>query len=482
MRAKLIEYTRYSRPFQESQLLENDGAIQRAGSQGGKDFKYDEFHSNVMRFGVRGSYWYLGSFVDWKTQADLFISIVTDDFHFLVCDFESTGNVLSRAFVASAVEFMRYLKSKGYKVILYTNRDIYNNWVAKYDGIRAAEFELWFSWPAPDSVLSILDSYVPLLPSGRKSCVIWQYMFGEHSPDGYEHDVFMGTKEDMYQWAAAGEIVPSPVSDEVPDFEAIPALPGPYWLLSDAEIFGDQTKAFDERFPGAKLDAYPATINMQEVWIEDAKLRFGTGIVKYSTSWLNSLKSKLTLLQWKWFWNENAGIHNRGDLGTVQQVTTAHNKVWVEKVDDQYAYISHYNNDENSVDLHTTIDPYRVHFVTVMGRTGNISTSGIFYPDLGHIPYPILAATKSHMLRIELKYIRSMLHLPMTVTVKTPNSRLNVRNLPTTVGSQVHTSFPDKTQIQIFELRKMSDGIWGRATSPNSLPGWVSLKYTDAMV
>lgn len=206
MRAKLIEVTRYSPPPPDASMY--DGIIQRAGSQGGKDYQYDAYHPGVMKFSVRGAYWYFGSSVGWKTQADLFLSIVGSDFQFLACDFEETGNVLNQSFVAAAMEFMAYVAQKtGKKVILYTNQSIYQDFIAKYDGVRAAKFPLWFAWPA--SNFDTIDTLTPPLPAARKDWTFWQYLFGEHAVDKFEHDVFNGDAATLRAWAEV-ETSPQP--------------------------------------------------------------------------------------------------------------------------------------------------------------------------------------------------------------------------------------------------------------------------------
>lgn len=213
-RAHLIEITKYSKPWSEDWLSANDGVIQRAGSQGDgrtiegcRDYRWNEFHANVMRFPVRGAYWYFGSIVPWRQQADMFLQIAGKDFHFLVCDFETFGNQMSASFVASAMEFCVYLKSKGYKVLIYTNLSIYQEWINRWDKERASQFELWISWPVDHipNLLNLVDIYAPSTPAGRPDWKVWQYMFGEHNPTGCEWDVFNGTPAELLVWATNGQ-------------------------------------------------------------------------------------------------------------------------------------------------------------------------------------------------------------------------------------------------------------------------------------
>lgn len=260
-----------------------------------------------------------------------------------------------------------------------------------------------------------------------------------------------------------------------PVTEKAPAIPGPYTLPSDGEITGDQTKAFDDRFPNAGLDAYPATVVMEETWLENGVLKFGKGSILYSDSWLARLKKKMTERQWNWFWNENAGIHNGTDK--VKMVTTAYNKVWVKSADDDHVYIQCYHNDEPAPDLRT-IDPYRIHYVTVMHRTLNHITGGIFYPDAGKVPYPVLSGAKSHTLRIAKEHVRPLVYLPLAVRVKSSGDHLNVRDIPSTSGA-ILARLKNGTEITIYELTKVGDEIWGRYTESGSAPGWVAMWFTN---
>jgi len=215
-RAKVIELTRYSKPWQDAWLTQNDAVIQRAGSQGdgvtvagSLDNNWTSFHPHVMQFPVRGAYWYFGGRVAWQKQADIFLKILGQDFHFLACDFED-ASLLNKTGVASAMEFCLYLKAHGQRVIFYTNSSIYQDYVAKYDASRAAQFPFWFSWPLPTVALPSYDVYLPPTPKARPDWTFWQYLFGEHSADGCEHDVFNGSVDDLRKWAGVVPVVPDP--------------------------------------------------------------------------------------------------------------------------------------------------------------------------------------------------------------------------------------------------------------------------------
>lgn len=283
-----------------------------------------------------------------------------------------------------------------------------------------------------------------------------------------------------------GKFVSDGVILDPPSVEITPAIPGPFSLPSDADLTGNQTASFDERFPGAKLDAYPATVVMEETWIDDGVVKKGRGNLSYSDSWMTAHTRKLTEKQYDWFWRNETGVHNgpHGEFGRVQQVTCAdsvlkRNRVWVEREDNDYYYIQCYYNDQPAPDL-STLDPYRMHFLTVMHRTLNANTGGIFYPNVGKVPYPLLAEKTGHTLRIEKKHCKSMVDVPFQTTTKTPNSRLMVRSTPgATDPETILTRLDNSTPITVFAFEKVGNAIWGRITSPDSLPGWIHMGFTN---
>jgi len=274
-------------------------------------------------------------------------------------------------------------------------------------------------------------------------------------------------------WATPGWDITDnePPDDDTPPVEPplVPAIPGPYYLLSDAEL----GIPWSERFAGAKLKAYPATIN----------LIGGSGTVQLSTAWQSALRSIMTLAQWLEIWKDEHGWHNRphyseigkynvGDVGRVQQVTFAHSKVWVTgiRADGRYE-IDAYYNDETPPDLRK-FDPYRNNTFSVMDDQGNI-----FYSDKGMLPVLVIANNRTEKLRIDKMYCKPLAYLPLKAHVKTGGDNLNVRAAPS-VGA-VYTTLKNGTPVTVFELWKVGNGAWGRITEPGSIAGWVAMWYTD---
>lgn len=247
-------------------------------------------------------------------------------------------------------------------------------------------------------------------------------------------------------------VAPLPIEQKI-------AIPGPCYLLSDAEL----GISWDSRFPGAKLDAYPATIN----------LRGGSGSVQLSPAWLTALRQIMTAAQWAETWKDEQGWHNKphGEIGRVQQLTFAHSYLWVTGVnsDGLYEVASYYNN-EQPPNLRAAYDKYRINVFSVMDKRGNI-----FYSDKGLLPVLVIANSRAERLRVYPRYCQ-MMHVPFAAHVHTPASRLNVRNAP---GGEVLTTMIDQTPVTVFELQMAGGAMWGRITSPDSLPGWISMYYTD---
>jgi GH25 family lysozyme M1 (1,4-beta-N-acetylmuramidase) len=224
-----------------------DFIIQRA-SYGGwwashRDEKFIQFLPSVMSVPIRGAYHYFSSKRSWKEQADKFLSVVSGlDYHFYVCDVETLYNDMNKTFIASAMEWCKYVHEKtGKKVVLYSNYYVYRDYIHAYDGVRASQYDFWFAW-YPDTIpVNTRDNFQPPLPPGRKSWSLWQFSPGESNDfgtplgigrRGVDVNVFNGTVADMRLWLGmddAPEVPPEveepPVEDEVPPVIIPPSLP-----------------------------------------------------------------------------------------------------------------------------------------------------------------------------------------------------------------------------------------------------------------
>lgn len=207
MRAVGIDISKWDTSFNPSLATGAlDFVIQRASYGITRDEKFFEHARGVEKVGIRGTYHYLSSGINWKTQADLFLSVISgSDFHFISCDFEAAFNVPSATFAAMAMEWMKYVKAETKKpVVLYSNLSMYNDWIGRYEAGRAAQYPLWianYPYFIPDP-----QKASPSTPRGRKDWLLWQYSPGEKNSFGAQNgvgrrgvdvNVFNGTPDEM---------------------------------------------------------------------------------------------------------------------------------------------------------------------------------------------------------------------------------------------------------------------------------------------
>lgn len=247
-----------------------------------------------------------------------------------------------------------------------------------------------------------------------------------------------------------------------PPVEQVPAIPGPFYLLSPGDI-GEPWS-----WPEGALDAYPAVVHT----------RGGVGQASFEGAWLAALRAIMTAVQWaKTWWPPDRGWNNDGEEGHVKEIEFAHNIKWVTRVnsDGWYEYDVYYLSDPPP-NLNVPVDPYRRGIMTIDYKYDHEDTGGIVKDDYLR-PYISIARDRTEKLRIDPKYLRSLASLPMKVTVKTGGGNLNVRDMPST--GAVITTLPNGSGATVFELRKVGNGVWGRVTSQGSVPGWIALWLTD---
>ncbi|MFH1907787.1 MAG: glycoside hydrolase family 25 protein [Chloroflexota bacterium] len=196
-----------------------DFAIMKASDATFRDKKFAEIWSGVQKVPIRGAYHYLRSGIDWKAQADFFISVVSGyDFHFYVMDFEGTNNTMGAPFADMARKWIEYVTTQtGKLVLLYTNPAHYDGDLSPY-GNWMKDYPLWIAqyWNNPSADKN------PGLPKTRKSgdWIIYQYAcevnFPGHakeygtSANSVDLNVFNGTVADMRAWLKLGAPPPPP--------------------------------------------------------------------------------------------------------------------------------------------------------------------------------------------------------------------------------------------------------------------------------
>lgn len=207
-----------------------DFIIQRASWSGYKDDKFDLMLPETQKVGVRGAYHYYSSGVNWKYQADLFLSVVKDKgFHFYVLDYETAYNNLNGRTIAEAAEFVKYVKAQTNKICMfYFSPNVYNNFIKPFGYTNwLNQQEIWEAqYPWTLTQTPPYDS--PKLPAGVNSWRMWQFgasdvsfTAGRHAgPDygqtlqGCDLNYFNGTIDELYSWAGITEqppIDPPPV-------------------------------------------------------------------------------------------------------------------------------------------------------------------------------------------------------------------------------------------------------------------------------
>lgn len=193
--------------------------IQRASYGIVKDQNFNAILPEVQKIPIRGAYHYYSSSVNWKLQADLFLSIIGDaKFHFYVLDYEGAYNNLDGRTIAEAAEFVRYVKQKTNKrCMIYFNCDIYKRFVVPYGYTNWSNLQdVWIA-QYPYSIGQTPLATAPALPVGLKKWDIWQYGAADVNftagktagPDyggglgGMDLNYFNGSIDDMLAWASS---------------------------------------------------------------------------------------------------------------------------------------------------------------------------------------------------------------------------------------------------------------------------------------
>ena len=171
---------------------------------------------------MRMAYHYFNTGVDWKAQADKFLSIVQGlGFHAAWLDYESYANTLTGTSYQQAYNWIEYVKQNFEGIVgFYTNMNIYQTKMNPY-GTWHHDEEFWYAlyyyYPNPFTM-------TPTLPKGRsKLNDFWQYgitqVYGNQD-NGMDYgagrvtldvDVAMMPVEQLYQ---KYRVVPPPTLDD----------------------------------------------------------------------------------------------------------------------------------------------------------------------------------------------------------------------------------------------------------------------------
>jgi GH25 family lysozyme M1 (1,4-beta-N-acetylmuramidase) len=144
-RAHGIDVSKWQRYFDASV---NPGDIQfiviRTSYGMMTDESYTKLLESIQPVPLRGAYHYFSSGSPWEMQAKLYLNLVRDaGIHFHCLDIESAYNKRSAGFALAARKWMEHVRDATEQpVVLYTNPNIYNTWLAPY-GDWMKEWPLW---------------------------------------------------------------------------------------------------------------------------------------------------------------------------------------------------------------------------------------------------------------------------------------------------------------------------------------------------
>ncbi len=214
-RAHGIDISKYQSSFDAAKRPDDIQFIVIRASYGVMtDPIFDQLHEQVQPIPVRGAYHYFRSDLEWDEQADHFLSLIRDrGFHFYALDVETAYNQRSAKFARDAERWLQLVADEtGQKVVLYTNPDVYVNWLQAYGAKWLPDWPLWIAqyFHEPDRNKN------PVLPKGVKDWTFWQYsadgngkgrLYGVASPH-LDLDVFNGTAQELHNWLGTSAAAP----------------------------------------------------------------------------------------------------------------------------------------------------------------------------------------------------------------------------------------------------------------------------------
>lgn len=250
-RAHGIDISKYDLTFDPSKAVNQlDFVVQRASYRTTKDEGFDTLNPGVQQVPIRLAYHYLNSGTPWKSQADLFLSVVNGkNFHAYVCDFEMTANTLTTAFAKEAWDFVKYVAIQtGKRCLIYTNKYHYQDYLVPSQNIYNINWNIADLWIAqyPDNTPPIdtnVNSGNPEMPVGRTSgWSMWQYTskgngleYGTGRATACDLDVFNGSVDDMKTWLGINTPTPPPTRpNPVADFSL--TIDGIVYGAKDVEL------------------------------------------------------------------------------------------------------------------------------------------------------------------------------------------------------------------------------------------------------
>jgi len=206
----------------------------------------------------------------------------------------------------------------------------------------------------------------------------------------------------------------------------------------------------------------PATIRLQG----------GVGSLQLSPAWMGyiSLINQGSATKLNYLFHANSGWQNSTQRGTVEELAFENQWMNVLRVSGQRAYVQTYFVNEQPPATIIPNDPRRQLFTIVTADNHIIGSPK------GNA-YIVLIARRGEVLWIPTYYLDCPSRFPVTVTVRTGGSTLNIRATPSLTGLRFG-SYPDGSSIVI--LGEQTDGA-GNQWGGTSL-GWVALWLTSWQV
>jgi len=454
-----IDISKYNLGWQASKAVKPISfVIQRASWSLYKDSGFDALLPEVQKIPIRGAYHYYSSGVSWKSQADLFLSVVKGKgFHFYVVDYEGAYNSLSARTIAEVAEMVKYIKAQtNQRCMVYFSPSIYNDYIKPFGCSNwAHQQDIWIA-QYPWTLTQDPGKTSPAIPDGLP-WRIWQYgggdvnfTAGRHAGADYggglvgmDLNYFNGTQEEMVAWAGA-IVEPTPVVPPV-----VPPSPAP---SSDLYTFSQ-----DNYYP--RRGGGPLVLAVSRVRGK------ADNMTNYSWAALSPLLAKLNPtnkaavgLIANADWGPTKGVEN-GYVKWIGLLWPGRNIVKVQEIVNGYGRVNGISVPEVG-----SVNPFDNPDVVSMVYDYN-KTNG-----WGERTKPVYVPILGGPWWVDMGMLVSVdAQLPKSVKV-TGFPGLNVRSSPTTAAPVVR-SVATGQSVTIFEVIIGRGGLWGRVDG-----GYLSLR------
>jgi GH25 family lysozyme M1 (1,4-beta-N-acetylmuramidase) len=212
-----------------------------------KDAAINTNSVSVLASPLKGAYHYVASYMDWKKQADYFITLMNNKFDFWAWDIEKTNNTNVSVFRDGIIPALEYLynttKNPG---LLYINPDIWATWLVPIQN-KLIEFfarkdisvGLWIAhyWNTPNPEGNLNYFTIGGCSNMPKNWTMWQYAADASAPYGHEYgvasetidlNVFNGDVTALTTWVKPSVVPPVVIPPVVIPPVVVPPTEGSY--------------------------------------------------------------------------------------------------------------------------------------------------------------------------------------------------------------------------------------------------------------